>query len=225
MAAVCDICAKKPGFGNNRPWSRKITKRRFDPNIQRVRATVNGTPKRLNVCTGCIKAGQGHPLTAPTRPRSDTSVGLCFRAKRPAKTRLSVGAANVTGSADVAQKCVQPGLPVVRRAVDGDALARGHRADDGPAVGHARRPGTSPAASGPRRRRGRTTPGRRRWPLRPRAAARGPRAPRCGRRSRPPSRSARWPASASSPSETSIIDVAPASAAAGPASYGGLGRR
>ena len=42
MAAVCDICAKKPGFGNNRPWSRKITKRRFDPNIQRVRATVNG---------------------------------------------------------------------------------------------------------------------------------------------------------------------------------------
>ena len=45
-------------FGNNRPWSRKITKRRFDPNIQRVRATVNGTPKRLNVCTGCLKAGK-----------------------------------------------------------------------------------------------------------------------------------------------------------------------
>ena len=58
MAAVCDICAKKPGFGNNRPWSRKITKRRFDPNIQRVRATVNGTPKRLHVCTSCIKAGK-----------------------------------------------------------------------------------------------------------------------------------------------------------------------
>ena len=58
VAAVCDICAKKPGFGNNRPWSRKITKRRFDPNIQRVRATVNGSPKRLNVCTGCLKAGK-----------------------------------------------------------------------------------------------------------------------------------------------------------------------
>jgi large subunit ribosomal protein L28 len=58
VAAVCDICAKKPSFGNNRPWSRKITKRRFDPNIQRVRATVNGTPKRLNVCTGCLKAGK-----------------------------------------------------------------------------------------------------------------------------------------------------------------------
>jgi len=58
VAAVCDICAKKPGFGNNRPWSRKITKRRFDPNIQRVRATVNGAPKRINVCTGCLKAGK-----------------------------------------------------------------------------------------------------------------------------------------------------------------------
>ncbi len=58
MAAVCDICDKKPTFGNNRPWSRKITKRRFDTNIQRVRAVVNGTPKRLNVCTGCIKAGK-----------------------------------------------------------------------------------------------------------------------------------------------------------------------
>jgi large subunit ribosomal protein L28 len=58
VAAVCDICAKKPTFGNNRPWSKKITKRRFDPNIQRVRAVVNGTHKRLNVCTGCLKAGK-----------------------------------------------------------------------------------------------------------------------------------------------------------------------
>lgn len=58
MAAVCDICDKKPGFGNNRPWSRKITKRRFNPNIQRVRATINGTPQRVNVCTGCLKSGK-----------------------------------------------------------------------------------------------------------------------------------------------------------------------
>ena len=40
-----------------------------------------------------------------------------------------------------------------------------------------------------------------------------------------PDSAARWPASASSPSETSIIEVAPASAAVGPASYGGSGRR
>jgi large subunit ribosomal protein L28 len=33
-------------------------KRRFNPNIQRVRAVVNGTPKRLHVCTSCLKAGR-----------------------------------------------------------------------------------------------------------------------------------------------------------------------
>ena len=58
MAAVCDLCGKHPGFGNNVPWSRKRTRRRFDPNIQRVRALVNGAPKRVHACTGCIKAGK-----------------------------------------------------------------------------------------------------------------------------------------------------------------------
>ena len=58
MAAVCDICAKRPGFGNNVSHSHRRTKRRFNPNIQRVRAVVDGTPKRLNVCTSCLKAGK-----------------------------------------------------------------------------------------------------------------------------------------------------------------------
>jgi large subunit ribosomal protein L28 len=40
------------------PWSKKKTNRRWDPNIQRVRATVAGSPKRLNVCASCIKAGK-----------------------------------------------------------------------------------------------------------------------------------------------------------------------
>ena len=58
MAAVCDICSKRPGFGHNVPWSKKKTKRMWLPNIQRVRAVVDGTPKRLNVCTSCLKAGK-----------------------------------------------------------------------------------------------------------------------------------------------------------------------
>ena len=61
MAAVCDICAKRPGFGHNVPWSKKKTNRRWNPNIQRVRALVGEagvTPKRLNVCTSCLKAGK-----------------------------------------------------------------------------------------------------------------------------------------------------------------------
>ena len=58
MAAVCDICAKGPGFGHNVSHSHRRTKRRFDPNIQRVRALVNGAPKRVQACTGCIKSGK-----------------------------------------------------------------------------------------------------------------------------------------------------------------------
>ncbi len=58
MAAVCDVCGKGPGFGHNVSHSHRRTKRRFDPNIQRVRAVVDGTPTRLNACTGCIKSGK-----------------------------------------------------------------------------------------------------------------------------------------------------------------------
>jgi large subunit ribosomal protein L28 len=38
--------------------SHRRTKRRWSPNIQRVRAVVKGTPTRLHVCTGCIKSGK-----------------------------------------------------------------------------------------------------------------------------------------------------------------------
>ena len=58
MAAVCDICAKGPGFGHNVPWSKKKTNRRWNPTIQRIRVTMSGTTKRMNVCTSCLKAGK-----------------------------------------------------------------------------------------------------------------------------------------------------------------------
>ena len=58
MAAVCDICGKGPGFGNRVSHSHRRTPRRWNPNIQVVHATVVGTPKRLRVCTSCIKAGK-----------------------------------------------------------------------------------------------------------------------------------------------------------------------
>jgi large subunit ribosomal protein L28 len=58
VASVCDVCGKRPGFGNNVSHSHRRTPRRWNPNIQRVRAVVGGTPRRLNVCTSCIKAGK-----------------------------------------------------------------------------------------------------------------------------------------------------------------------
>ncbi len=58
MAAVCEICGKHPSWGMTVSHSHRRTKRRWNPNIQRVRALVDGSPKRVNVCTGCIKAGK-----------------------------------------------------------------------------------------------------------------------------------------------------------------------
>ena len=58
VAAVCDVCGKGPGFGNNVSHSHRRTPRRWNPNIQRLRVMVGQTPRRLNVCTSCIKAGK-----------------------------------------------------------------------------------------------------------------------------------------------------------------------
>ena len=57
MAANCDVCGKGPGFGNSVSFSHRRTSRRWNPNIQTVRAVIGGTPKRLNACTSCIKKG------------------------------------------------------------------------------------------------------------------------------------------------------------------------
>ena len=59
MASVCDVCGKRPGFGMSVSHSHRRTPRRWNPNIQRIRAVVGrGTTKRINVCTSCIKAGK-----------------------------------------------------------------------------------------------------------------------------------------------------------------------
>ena len=58
MSKVCSICGKKPGFGNNRSHSMVATKRRFEPNLQRVRVVIGGTPTRAYVCTRCLTAGK-----------------------------------------------------------------------------------------------------------------------------------------------------------------------
>ena len=68
MAAVCEVCGKHPSFGMNVSHSHRRTKRRWNPNIQKIRAVVNGSPKRLHVCTGCIKAGKITKHVRTARP-------------------------------------------------------------------------------------------------------------------------------------------------------------
>jgi large subunit ribosomal protein L28 len=58
MSKVCAICGKRPSFGHNRSHSMVATKRRFDPNLQRVRVLLRGKPTRAYVCTRCLKSGK-----------------------------------------------------------------------------------------------------------------------------------------------------------------------
>jgi large subunit ribosomal protein L28 len=58
MSARCEICGKGPIFGNNVSHAHNVTKRRWNPNLQRIRIVVQGTPKRARVCTSCIRDGK-----------------------------------------------------------------------------------------------------------------------------------------------------------------------
>ena len=58
MAKNCELCGRGPQFGNRISHAHNVTKRRWNVNLQSVRAVVNGATKRLKVCTGCIRNGK-----------------------------------------------------------------------------------------------------------------------------------------------------------------------
>ena len=64
MSKVCAICGKRPVSGHNVSHAHNLTKRRFLPNLQRMKALVNGTIKHIRICAKCIKAGK---LTKPLK--------------------------------------------------------------------------------------------------------------------------------------------------------------
>jgi large subunit ribosomal protein L28 len=58
MAQTCTLCGKKPSVGHNVSHANNKTHRRFMPNLKRVRALVEGTVRRIRVCTQCIRSGK-----------------------------------------------------------------------------------------------------------------------------------------------------------------------
>ena len=56
--AKCDIFEKEKVFSMQVSHSHRRTARTFKPNVQTVRANVNGTTKKVNVCTRCLKSGK-----------------------------------------------------------------------------------------------------------------------------------------------------------------------
>lgn len=58
MSNVCAICAKGVSTGYKVSHSHIRTKRTWKPNLQSVRAIVNGAPTRIKVCTRCLRSGK-----------------------------------------------------------------------------------------------------------------------------------------------------------------------
>ncbi|HSQ19698.1 MAG TPA: 50S ribosomal protein L28 [Blastocatellia bacterium] len=58
MSKRCEVCGKGPQFGHTVSHANNRTNRRFNPNLQGVRAVVSGRVQRIKVCTRCLKAGK-----------------------------------------------------------------------------------------------------------------------------------------------------------------------
>ncbi len=57
MARVCEICGKGRQVGHKVSHAGNRSKKVWNPNLQTVRAVVDGRVKRIRVCTSCLKRG------------------------------------------------------------------------------------------------------------------------------------------------------------------------
>ena len=58
MARICTVCNKGPMTGNHVSHANNRRKRRWFPNLQTVRVMVGDAPRRVRVCTQCLKGGK-----------------------------------------------------------------------------------------------------------------------------------------------------------------------
>ena len=58
MAQRCEMCGKGPSFGNKVSHANNTRRRRWNPNLRRVRAVVEGVRKHIRVCTVCLRSGR-----------------------------------------------------------------------------------------------------------------------------------------------------------------------
>jgi large subunit ribosomal protein L28 len=56
MSRKCDICGRSSLFGAAISHAHNVSNRRWQPNLQRVRVVIDGAPKKLNVCTRCLRS-------------------------------------------------------------------------------------------------------------------------------------------------------------------------
>ena len=58
MAKSCSVCGKGTATGNQVTFSHHKSRRTWKPNLRRVKAVVEGSPKTINVCTRCLRSGK-----------------------------------------------------------------------------------------------------------------------------------------------------------------------
>ena len=56
--AKCEFCGKGVNFGIQVSHSHRRSNRTWKPNVKRVKAVVDGTPKHVYVCTRCLRSGK-----------------------------------------------------------------------------------------------------------------------------------------------------------------------
>lgn len=57
MSKLCEVCGKRPLVGFKVSHANNKSKKRWYPNLQRVRTIQNGRSRRMTVCTSCIRSG------------------------------------------------------------------------------------------------------------------------------------------------------------------------
>jgi large subunit ribosomal protein L28 len=58
MSKQCEVCGKKPVVGRTISHAHNVRARRFEPNLQKVRAMINGGVRRVRVCSRCIRSNK-----------------------------------------------------------------------------------------------------------------------------------------------------------------------
>ena len=58
LMAKCQFCDKDLAFGIQVSHSHRRSNRTWKPNVKRVKAIVDGSPKHVYVCTRCLRSGK-----------------------------------------------------------------------------------------------------------------------------------------------------------------------
>jgi large subunit ribosomal protein L28 len=58
MSKRCDVCDKGPMYGNNVSHANNKTRRRWEPNLKKLRVIYEGALRTMKVCTRCLKSGK-----------------------------------------------------------------------------------------------------------------------------------------------------------------------